>query len=156
MSNDDYLRDALRAQEVQPDGKEMRELQAARADIEALIRKHFEACAPTIRYGGSKAKGTMNLEDYDLDVIVYFPRTATAAGSTIKTIGLSFFKKLRIAIPPVIEQGVGSNAVLAVERRVFGMTVELEKYKAQKTGLMQDLLTGKVRVKVDEAEEVAP
>ena len=76
-------------------------------------------------------------------------------GSTIKTIGLSFFKKLRVAIPSLPEQRLGSDAILAVERRLFGLTDELAKYKQQKTGLMQDLLTGKVRVKVDESEEVA-
>ena len=32
----------------------------------------------------------------------------------------------------------------------------LRQLRQQKTGLMQDLLTGKVRVKVDEAEEVLP
>lgn len=30
-----------------------------------------------------------------------------------------------------------------------------DKLRSVKSGLMQDLLTGKVRVKVDEAEEVA-
>jgi hypothetical protein len=35
------------------------------------------------------------------------------------------------------------------------MAEELAKYREQKTGLMQDLLTGKVRVKVDATEEVA-
>lgn len=86
MSNDDYLREVLRAHEVQPDSTEMKDLQAARAEIEELIRSHFDDCGPTIRYGGSKAKGTMNLEEYDLDIIVYFPRTDTAAGSSIKEI----------------------------------------------------------------------
>jgi len=80
---------------------------------------------------------------------------AIAMGSTIKTIGLSFFKKLRIAVPPMPEQRIGSDAVLSVERRLFGLAEELAKYRVQKTGLMQDLLTGRVRVKVDEAEEVA-
>jgi type I restriction enzyme S subunit len=80
---------------------------------------------------------------------------AIAMGSTIKTIGLSFFKKLRIAVPSIAEQRFGSDAVLAVERRLIGMAEELAKYREQKTGLMQDLLTGKVRVKVDATEEVA-
>lgn len=79
---------------------------------------------------------------------------AIAMGSTIKTIGLSYFKKLQIAAPPVQEQTVGSNAVLAAERRIVGLTEELANYKQQKIGLMQDLLTGKVLAKVDEAEEV--
>lgn len=86
MSNDDYLREVLLAQDVQQDSQEMKDLQGARAEVEQLLRTRFEGCGPTIRYGGSKAKGTMNLEDYDLDIIVYFPRAETAAGKTIKEI----------------------------------------------------------------------
>jgi hypothetical protein len=86
MTNDERLRAILRAQEVKPDGAEMKALQAARADVEALLRANFDACSPTIRYGGSKAKGTMLLDDFDLDIICYFPREDTAAGKTIEEI----------------------------------------------------------------------
>lgn len=44
---------------------------------------------------------------------------------------------------------MGKESLLAVEERLLGLAEELKKYKDQKTGLMQDLLTGKVRVTVD-------
>jgi hypothetical protein len=85
MSND-YLQSVLDLQHVADDSPEMKNLQAVRKEVEELLRAEFNECAPTIRYGGSKAKGTMNLPDYDLDVITYFPREVTKAGKTIKEI----------------------------------------------------------------------
>jgi hypothetical protein len=43
----------------------------------------------------------------------------------------------------------------SVERRLADEQVSLRKNSQQKQGLMQDLLTGRVRVKVGEAEEKA-
>ena len=86
MSNNDFLREVLRAHEIQPKSTEMRALQEARGDVEALLRDAFPGCTPTIRYGGSKAKNTMVLEDYDLDIVCYFPRDERGAGETIREI----------------------------------------------------------------------
>ena len=44
----------------------------------------------------------------------------------------------------------------AVYSRLHVEETCLYKFRSHKTGLMQDLLTGKVRVKVDESEEAAP
>jgi hypothetical protein len=41
-----------------------------------------------------------------------------------------------------------------LEASISSECENLEKITCYKTGLMQDLLTGKVRVKADEAEEV--
>ena len=95
MSPTNYLREVLHVQQVQPDGAEMKALRSARADIQALIEQSFSDCSPTIRYGGSKMKNTMNLEDYDLDIISYFPRTATRAGGTIEDIYCNVADALR-------------------------------------------------------------
>ncbi|MGA7323551.1 MAG: hypothetical protein WBX25_03465 [Rhodomicrobium sp.] len=86
MSNDNFLREVLRAHEIEPDSPEMRNLQDARKEVEGVLRDAFSDCSPTIRYGGSKAKGTMVLEDYDLDVVCYFPRNGSRGGETIKEI----------------------------------------------------------------------
>ena len=86
MNNDDYLREVLRAQAVGPESNEMKALISARTDIEKLLRGAFADCSPTIQYGGSKAKGTMLLEEHDLDLICYFPHTDTAAGKNIEEI----------------------------------------------------------------------
>ena len=71
---------------LDPDGQEMRDLRARRADVEKLLRKKFEKCSPTIRYGGSKAKGTMILEAYDLDMTCFFGRDDDGAGETLQEI----------------------------------------------------------------------
>lgn len=81
-----YLQSVLDAQAIENDSLEMRDLRAARQEVEQIIRSAFSDCSPTIRYGGSKIKGTMNLVDYDLDIPCYFPRDDTPAGKSIAEI----------------------------------------------------------------------
>lgn len=81
-----FLNRVLDSQAVRSDSKEMRNLRDARLEVEQIIQSSFADCNPTIRYGGSKIKGTMNLIDYDLDLICYFPRNETMAGETIAEI----------------------------------------------------------------------
>jgi type I restriction enzyme S subunit len=71
---------------------------------------------------------------------------AIAMGSTIKTIGLPYFKRLKIAVPPSEEQRTAANAMLASEATIASEEVELRKLQQLKSGLMTDLLTGRVRV----------
>jgi type I restriction enzyme S subunit len=71
-----------------------------------------------------------------------------AMGSTIKTIGLPYFKKLRIPCPPISEQRAIRNHLLSIDQNIAQKSVHLGKLKTLKKALMQDLLTGKVRVKV--------
>jgi len=86
MSNEDYLRKLLESQEVKPGSPEMKEMDGARAQVEEIIRDNFGGSNPAIRYGGSRAKGTMNLDGYDLDIICYFPHEEHAVGETIAEI----------------------------------------------------------------------
>lgn len=71
---------------------------------------------------------------------------AIAMGSTIKTIGLAYFKSLKITVPTVREQQFVSESLLANEKLIAAEARELEKLRRQKQGLMDDLLTGRVRV----------
>ncbi len=86
MNNNEYIQEILRSQTLAPDSAELVALQEQRAKVEKLLRKHFEKSSPTIRYGGSKAKGTMIKEAYDLDIICYFAHDDTAAGETLEEI----------------------------------------------------------------------
>ena len=86
METDKYLQLVLKSQTLVPGSEELEALQQHRADVEALLREHFEECSPTIRYGGSKAKGTMIRESYDLDIICYFPNEDDDAGETLEEI----------------------------------------------------------------------
>lgn len=75
-----------------------------------------------------------------------------ATGSTIPTIGLRFFKHYRINVPvDISEQKRIGLSLLSLDRQIFAMEDDLRKKRAIKHGLMQDLLTGRVRVKVIEA-----
>ena len=77
-------------------------------------------------------------------------------GSTVEGIKQSVFRRLPIAFP--IEPEEQQEIVVKLDAIVRNSDREqeaLHKYQLEKTGLMQDLLTGKVRVKVDESEEVA-
>lgn len=73
-----------------------------------------------------------------------------AMGSTILTIGLPYFRKLRIAAPtnPEEQKRIG-ECLQSVDRKIFSLEADLHKKKQQKAGLMRDLLTGRVRVRVD-------
>lgn len=72
-----------------------------------------------------------------------------ALGSTIKTIGLSYFKKLRLPVPPLPEQESAVSALLSAETAVRTTAAEIIKLRKLKTGLMDELLTGRVRVPLD-------
>ena len=86
MSTNQYLAAVLRDQDLTEDGGELRKLREHREKVEALLRREFMNAAPSIRYGGSKAKGTMNRASFDLDIACYFPHGQTGAGETLKEI----------------------------------------------------------------------
>ncbi|AUG00244.1 hypothetical protein CXQ81_06410 [Pseudomonas sp. 09C 129] len=71
---------------------------------------------------------------------------AIAIGSTIKTIGLPFFRSYEIAVPPRQEQDQGAAILMEAEQGLAAHATELEKLRKHKIGLMDDLLTGRVRV----------
>jgi tRNA nucleotidyltransferase (CCA-adding enzyme) len=72
MTTNEYLQAILSAQVLKDDSAELKELQSQRAKVEKLIRDEFGSI-PIIRYGGSKAKGTLIKEAYDLDIVCYLP-----------------------------------------------------------------------------------
>jgi type I restriction enzyme S subunit len=78
-----------------------------------------------------------------------------AMGSTILTIGLSYFRKLKIGCPVAISEQIEiANRLVASEEKIFTLKSDLLKKHQQKSGLMHDLLTGTVPVSVDSASEV--
>lgn len=71
-----------------------------------------------------------------------------AAGSTIKTIGLDFFKKLKIIVPPIEEQQKIADILFSIDIQIETYEKENEKQIELKKALMQQLLTGEIRVTV--------
>jgi hypothetical protein len=93
MNDIEYLQEVLKSQTLDDDGKELKALHQQRKKVERLLHKEF-GDAPTIRYGGSLAKGTMIKESYDLDLPYYFPHDDNSAGTTLKEIYESVAKTL--------------------------------------------------------------
>ena len=58
-----------------------------------------------------------------------------------------------LVIPSEAEQEALVTRVDALQNTIYAEQKQLDVLTQTKSGLMQDLLTGKVRVKVDEAEE---
>lgn len=86
MNPNQYLQNILSSQTLKDDSQELKDLQAHRQEVEKVLRGSFPKVWPTIRYGGSKAKGTLIRESFDLDIVCYFPHQDTSAGATLKEI----------------------------------------------------------------------
>jgi type I restriction enzyme S subunit len=67
-------------------------------------------------------------------------------------INLGILKSFLIPLPPVPEQIEIGKALYSVDQKTSALRTKLETHIALKKALMQDLLTGKVRVKVDQKE----
>lgn len=86
MTTKEYLERVLKSQNLADDSQELKDLRQHRKDVEKILREAFPDASPTIQYGGSNAKGTLDREAYDLDVICYFRNDDTSAGETLKDI----------------------------------------------------------------------
>ena len=86
MNGHEYLQKIVASQTLKEDGPELKALREARASVESLLREEFQDSNPTIRYGGSKAKGTMIKESYDLDIPCYFENADDDAGSSLEDV----------------------------------------------------------------------
>lgn len=82
MNTNEYLQAILDDQNLKDGSPEIEELNQHREDVEALLQAELES-SPHIRYGGSRAKGTMNREAYDLDIICYFDHEDDDDGETL-------------------------------------------------------------------------
>ncbi|KPZ68951.1 MULTISPECIES: restriction endonuclease subunit S [Pseudoalteromonas] len=75
-----------------------------------------------------------------------------AVGSTIKTIGLPFFKKLKIAAPPYKEQRKIAQILSTWDKAISTTERLIINSKQQKNALLQQLLTGKKRLVKSDAD----
>lgn len=86
MTTDDYLARILQQQTLADDSAEMKELRRRRDEIQGLLISAFANATPSIRWGGSKAKGTMIRMSYDGDMTCYFARDDRNVGATLQDI----------------------------------------------------------------------
>jgi len=72
-----------------------------------------------------------------------------ATGSTVKGLSNRALQKVKILVPPVEEQSNITACLSNVDSKLYEEMEYKEDLKELKRGLMQDLLTGKVRVNTD-------
>jgi hypothetical protein len=86
MEPTQYLADILKGQDLKDDSQELKDLRTHRDDVETKLRNGFPKASASIRYGGSRAKGTLIKESYDLDIVFYVPNDNNEAGGTLSEI----------------------------------------------------------------------
>lgn len=69
-----------------------------------------------------------------------------AIGSTIKTIGMPYFKQMKMIVPPIHEQEKIADILQLIDNQIEVNEKLKAKQEQLKRGLMQDLLTGKVEL----------
>jgi type I restriction enzyme S subunit len=72
------------------------------------------------------------------------------SNSGVPTLGVAFIKAVPLPFPPAAEQQQIARVLDAATERISSLAADLCKLRAQKLGLMQDLLTGKVRAPLAE------
>ena len=75
-----------------------------------------------------------------------------AVGTTMVNLNTAILNTLLIPLPGYDEQKRASNLVNTIQSQINAEANLLKKHFTQKKGLMDDLLTGKVRVGVPEGE----
>ena len=74
---------------------------------------------------------------------------ATGTSGSMKNISQPVIRGLKFARPETHEQEVIANRISSIQKCISAANVKQDKLHHQKSGLMQDLLTGKVRVNVE-------
>jgi type I restriction enzyme, S subunit len=124
----------------------------------ALVPEKYVGC-PTfttlITSPDTSLLDPMYLVHYIVSKFGVFELNRLLVGGGKENLNVGEFVKLRVVLPPIESQALFVDALKTLENRLEVERTLLHKHKRQKMGLMQDLLTGKVRVKVDETEEIS-
>ena len=119
----------------------------ARGCLVPGVNERFVMCSDGIRL-------SVNVEKFDTNFVLLminhndFRKAAENAstGSTRKRIGLTELRTLKINCPKFSEQRTISSTIVNMDAEIAALEERLEKAKAIKQGMMQQLLTGKIRL----------
>jgi hypothetical protein len=125
MTPEEYLQKIIQAQTLGDDSQELKLLRERRDEVEEHLREEFGS-SPTIRYGGSHAKGTLIKDSYDLDIICYFPRDDDEPGESLELI----YNTVRDALNKhcFVEQKTSALRIKGADRVDFHVDVVPGRY----------------------------
>lgn len=129
-------------------------LLSVRAPVGTVAKSEHEAC---IGRGISSIKARTNyVQEYLYQWLLWFePRWEQySQGSTFEAINSNDIKLLHLIIPCQPEQLKIASILANADKEIFLLEQQLSYLKQEKKALMQQLLTGKRRIKVDNKEVV--
>lgn len=91
-------------------------------------------------------------EGYNSEYLYYLLLTLknvllqNASGSTFLEISPTKIKQIEVAMPAIEEQEEIAKILSDIDSEIVGLETKLEKYRKVKLGIMQNLLTGKIRL----------
>lgn len=83
MTPEEYLEKVLSQQKMKDSDQEVQDLIKRRDEIRDTLQSRLSRYSPSIKWAGSRAKGTMIRESYDGDMTCYFDRDENGVGETL-------------------------------------------------------------------------
>jgi type I restriction enzyme S subunit len=120
------------------------------SEIEGIVSPAYTICIP-----GPKADAQFAKHLFKSQVIIHkFYRHSQGMVSDTWNLKFKHFSEIKVAIPSVSEQAKIAKVLNAAVAEIEEHRNQLAALKEQKKGLMQQLLTGKVRVSAKESSEI--
>jgi len=124
-------------------GKEGDIIMSVRAPVGEIAKSTFECCL---------GRGVCSISfdnDYLYHYLIYFEKSwaKLSTGSTFDSVNSKQVKDLEIPIPKTKEEQTRIATILSdMDNEIQALETKLEKYRKLKLGMMQNLLTGKIRL----------
>lgn len=126
-------------------------LLSVRAPVGTVAISKHEACIGRGICALRATKG--NNQDYLYQWMLWYePRwSSLSQGSTFESVNSTDIKSLKLRLPAFIEQQAIASVLTTADQEIDALQKRLDHLKVEKKALMQQLLTGKRRVQVEEA-----
>lgn len=121
---------------------------SALSTLEGIVSPAYTILAPTQRVSTLFASYLFKYTP----MVHIFERHSQGMTSDTWSLKYPVFKKIKVKVPSVEEQQKIAAVLSTADEEINLLTQKLEAYQAQKKGLMQQLLTGKKRVKTTKKE----
>jgi type I restriction enzyme S subunit len=117
-------------------------IMSVRAPVGEIARATFDACL------GRGVCAITYENDFVYHYLIFIEPTWSklSTGSTFDSVNSTVIRDLEVPIPPLSEQIHIATILSDMDGAIAGLEKQLEKYRAVKVGLMQELLSGRKRL----------